>query len=97
MTYVLLAHWTAAEGNEDRVGEILRRLVGPSRAEPGCRTFRPHRSLDDRRRFVIYEEYDDEAAFAAHGDSPHFRELVLEQAIPLLEERSRTFYAPIGS
>lgn len=97
MTYVLIAHWTAAKGNEERVEEILRRLVGPSRAEPGCRAYRPLRSLDDPRSFVIYEEYDDEAAFAAHGGSPHFRELVLEQAIPLLEDRTRSFYAPIGS
>lgn len=95
MTYVLIAGWTAAPGNEERVEAILRELVGPSTAEPGCLAYRPHRSLEDPLSFVIYEEYEDEAAFRAHSESAHFRELVLGEAIPLLETRSRAFYAPL--
>ena len=97
MTYVLIASWTAAAGNGDRIEEILRDLVGPSTAEPGCRQYRPHRAVDDRSAFVIYEEYDDKAAFAAHCASDHFRTLVLGEAIPLLATRSRSVYAPLVS
>lgn len=97
MTYVVIAHWTAAAGNEEAVAAILTALVEPSTGEPGCRAYRPHRSVDEERRFAIYEEYDDEAAFEAHCASDHFRELVLGRAIPLLEDRSRAFYAPLAT
>jgi quinol monooxygenase YgiN len=42
--------------------------------------------------FLVYEEYDDEAALEAHSASEHFRRYVLEEGIPLLESRERSFY-----
>jgi quinol monooxygenase YgiN len=92
VSYVLLARWTAAPGNEERVEQILLALAVEARKEPGCRTFRPSRSVDDPRVFVIYEEYDDEAALEAHSASAHFKRYVLEEGVPLLESRERSFY-----
>jgi quinol monooxygenase YgiN len=92
VSYVLLARWTAAPGNEERVERTLLALAAATREEPGCRAYRPTRGVDDPRVFVIYEEYDDEAALAAHADSEHFRRYVLEEGIPLLESRERTFF-----
>ena len=33
------------------------------------------RSRDEPRTFVLYERYDDEAAFQAHRESEHFKKL----------------------
>lgn len=96
MSYVLIAQWTSLAGCEKRVVEVLTAMAGPSNAEPGCRRWQPHRSTDDPRSFLIYEEYEDEAAFDAHCASDHFSELVLGQAISLLEDRSRAFYEPLA-
>ena len=81
-----------APGNEERVERTLLALAAASREEPGCRSYRPTRSVDDPRVFVIYEEYDDEAALEAHSASAHFRRYVLEEGVPLLESRERSFY-----
>jgi quinol monooxygenase YgiN len=92
VSYVLLARWTAAPGNEMRVEQTLLALAAATREEPGCRAYRPTRSVDEPRVFLVYEEYDDEAALEAHSASEHFRRYVLEQGIPLLESRERMFF-----
>jgi quinol monooxygenase YgiN len=92
VSHVLIARWTAAPGNEEHVERVLLELAAATREEPGCRAYRPTRSLDDPRVFLIYEEYDDEAALEAHSASEHFRRYVLEEGIPLLESRERTFF-----
>jgi quinol monooxygenase YgiN len=96
MAYVVLAHWLAREGRESRLLELLEELAAQSRAEPGNLVYQPHRSLDDPRRFCIYEQYVDEAAFEAHAASEHFTRLVRDEAVPeLLESRERGFYATL--
>src|SRR2546425_6811888 len=92
MAYVVIARWLAAAGNEDRVREALEKLTRPSRAEPGCRQYQALQSLDDPGEFLIYEAYDDEAAYEAHGSSEHFRRHAIEGGIPLLESRERSYY-----
>ena len=95
MAVVLVARWVAKEGKEERVLEVLEELAPASRAEPGCLHYQPCRDRDDPRRFLIFEIYADEQAIQAHGESEHFRRLVLDAAVPLLESRDRSFYATI--
>ena len=92
MAYVVIAKWTAREGEDERVLDFIRGLAPPSREEPGCLVYRVNRDLCDPRVFLLYEEYADEAAYRAHGESDHLRRLALEGAIPLLESRERSFY-----
>jgi quinol monooxygenase YgiN len=92
MAYVVIARWTARDGEQERVRAAIAKLVAPSRAEPGCRVYQPARDPEDRRRFVVLEVYDDEAAFRAHGESEHFRRHGLNEGIPLLEHRERELY-----
>lgn len=91
MAYVVAAKWTAQRGHEDVVLDAVRRLIEPSRAEPGCRLYQPTRDLEDPRVFLLFEVYDDEAAYRAHGESEHFRRWGHGQALPVLESRERTF------
>lgn len=92
MGYVVTAKWTAKDGEADAVLAAIGKLVGPSREEPGCRFYQPTRGLEDPNVFFLFEIYDDEAAYAAHGESDHFKEYGLGEAIPLLESRERIFY-----
>ena len=41
---------------------------------------------------MLYEVYDDEAAFQAHRESEHFKTHVVGDAVNRLEERSAKFY-----
>ena len=92
MAFVLTVRWVAKDGEEARVEHALRQLVEPSRAEPGCREYRPSRDPEDPRVFFIYEEYDDMAAYEAHGASEHFERWGAGEAFPLLASRERAFY-----
>jgi quinol monooxygenase YgiN len=92
MAYVVCARWTAQPGREAEVKAAIDRLVEPSRAEPGNVFYQPHRDPANPRVFFLYEQYEDEAAYGAHGESDHFRRLAIETAIPLLESRERAFY-----
>jgi quinol monooxygenase YgiN len=95
MAVVLVARWVAKEGEEERVLAVLEQLVPASRAEPGCLHYQPCRDRDDSRRFLIFEIYADDDALRAHAESEHFQRLVLDEAVPLLEGRDRSFYVTI--
>ena len=41
--------------------------------EAGCLRFDVLQDRDDPNRFYFYEVYRDEAAFAAHRETPHFK------------------------
>ena len=96
MQVVLVASWVANEGEEERVLGLLEELVPPSREEPGCLLYQPCRDRENPRRFLIFEVYADQAALEAHSASGHFRRLVLDRALPLLESRERSFYETIA-
>ena len=95
MAYVVIARWTAKEGEEDAVAAALAELIEPSRAEPGNLTYVVHRDPEDGRRFVIYESYVDADGYAAHADSDHFRRFGIEDGIPRLASREREFLVDI--
>jgi autoinducer 2-degrading protein len=55
----------------------FRRLIDDNarascRDEPGCRRFDVMESPDEADRIVLYEIYDDRAAFGAHVKTSHF-------------------------
>ena len=95
MAFVLAARWTAKTGEEDRVRDCLERLAVASRREPGCRFYQPCQDQADPCSFLVFEIYDDEAACDAHRESPHFQEIAVAEAFPLLESRERAFYETI--
>ena len=74
----------------------LAKLVEPSRAEPGVQVYIPTRDPEDPAKFFIYEQYADEAAYTAHTETDHFKEIGFGDAIPRLLERKREFYVPMA-
>jgi len=96
MAYVVCATWTAQPGKEDVVLDAVTKLTPPSREEPGNRFYQAYQDPTEPGVFRLFEIYDDEAAYAAHGASTHFEEYALQQAIPVLADRERAFFETIG-
>jgi len=95
MSFVLVVRMKVAEGNEDRVAEIIPELARASRDEPGCDLYIPCRDVDDSRSYLFFEQYRDTAAFEAHGASEHFQRLAAGEMFGLMESRERTFYETV--
>lgn len=95
MPYIVNAHWTSTPGNEDVVLDAITKLTPLSRAEPGCRFYQAYQDPDEPLVFHLFEIYDDEDAYKAHGESAHFAEFGHGQAIPVLASRERAFYRTI--
>jgi len=93
--YIVSARLLAKPGLEDTIIGAMREVVPASRAEPGCVAYIAHQDISDPRRFMFYEQYDDEAAFQAHVASEHYRRWVAETIAPALEERERGVYVEV--
>lgn len=95
MPYVVKATWTATEGNEDVVLDAIQKLAGPSRSEPGNLYYQAYADPEEPLVFHLFEVYEDEDAYRAHGESEHFQTFGFGQAIPVLAKRERAFYRTI--
>jgi len=93
--YTVTVTWEAKAGEGDAVATLLTRMAEAVRQEPGTLLFWPHRSADNDRLFFLYELYESEAAFKAHQETPHFKSLILEQAVPKLARRDRVPFVPM--
>lgn len=96
MAYVVSAIWTAQPGQEDVVLDAINKLTPPSRDEVGNRFYQAYQDPAEPSIFRLFEIYDDEDAYAAHGASAHFQEYAIGQAIPVLANRERAFFETIG-
>jgi autoinducer 2-degrading protein len=82
-------------GHADGALPLLRALAEATRGEPGCRMYHVHRSPSDPDRVFLYEQYEDEAALAAHREAPHFHEIAVGQIFPMLASRTPEIYTLI--
>lgn len=94
-THVVVARYVVREGESEAVLAALRQAATLTRREPGCLEFRAHVADDDPRGIVLYEEYLDPAAFAAHCATEHFADLILGVVVPRLESRERAGYTRV--
>jgi autoinducer 2-degrading protein len=60
------------EGREEFLAGITTNAEASVRDEPGCHRFDVSAVEDEPNRFVLYELYEDAAAFEAHKQAPHF-------------------------
>ena len=93
--FVVVVMLEAKEGEADAVAEIGQKLIAPTLAEPGVKLFIPYRSPTNPALFFIYEIYVDEAAWGAHQETPHFKELIAE-LLPRLTRRERIPFVPFA-
>ena len=83
----------AKPGDEDSVATILDVMVEPTMAEPGVKLFLPYRSPGNPALFFVFELYVDEAGWAAHQETEHFKKAI-PQLLPLLKRRERIPFVP---
>ena len=93
---ILAVHVTIKAGHEEQVLEAFRNLEIETRREPGCIFYVVQRSREDPRRFLVYEQYTDQAALEAHRNSPHFKKYAAEGFYRFVEERQAELFDPIS-
>ena len=87
---IITAFWEARPGEVDALVEIIRKFLPQAQAEPGVLAFQIHQSLTEPEKFFFYEVFSDEAGFASHQQTEHFKTLIVGQALPKLAKRERT-------
>ena len=91
MSYVLVVNIRIKPENVDAFMREIIDNAKAARSEPGCRQFEVLVDPQDKTKLMLFEVYDDEAAFKAHQERPAFKHYV-EKAVPLLASRERQFY-----
>lgn len=89
--FVLVVSIRIKPENVDRFMKMLGDNASAARKEPGCREFDVLVDPKDTTKVMLYEVYNDEAAFEAHQQTPHFKKYVAE-AVPLLASRERQVF-----
>lgn len=84
----VLVRFKFATEDRNEIKEILQRLATESRREEGMQVFIPHQLQDDPDTVVVYEQYRDEKAVAAHKETGHFKKYVAGGLYQKMRERS---------
>lgn len=93
--FVVAIQLEANPGEEERLAASLQALIAPTMAEPGVKLFLPYRSQTDTKVFFVYELYVNEAGWAAHQQTSHFKAFV-DEMLPRLARRERVPFVPFA-
>ena len=91
MSFVLMVNIRVKPESVESFMKKLGENAAAARKEPGCRQFDVLVDPKDRTKVMLYEVYDDEKAFEAHQQTPHFKKYLAE-AVPLLASRERSVW-----
>jgi autoinducer 2-degrading protein len=92
--FVLVVQLKIKPESVDRFMQGLQANAREARKEPGCRQFDILVDPNDKTKAMLYEVYNDEKAFEAHQQTPHFKKYLAE-AVPLLASRERSVWKRI--
>ena len=65
----------AQEGKEEEMETALMAMIPKVRSEEGTLSYVLHRAQNKPGKFLVYEKYEDEEAFAHHSSTPYIKEL----------------------
>jgi (4S)-4-hydroxy-5-phosphonooxypentane-2,3-dione isomerase len=71
--YVVVVDYKADAKNFDALKTLVDSVAKASIAEPGCRRFDVIQPAASPNHLLLYEIFDDAAAFQAHSAAPHFK------------------------
>ena len=91
MSFVLVVNIRIKPENVARWMTMAMENAREARKEPGCRQFEVLVDPKDKAKVLLFEIYDDEKAFEAHQQTPHFKKYIAE-AVPLLASRERQVF-----
>ena len=92
---VLQVNLTIKPENVDAFMAQVLENARSARSEPGCRQFEVLVNPEDRTKVMLFEVYDDQAAFETHQAGAAFKKY-LASAVPLLASRERQFWKQAG-
>jgi len=95
MAFVLQVSIRIKPDNVDAFMQKLNDNARNARKEPGCKQFEVLVDPKDSTKIMLYEVYNDEAAFETHQQTPHFKKYVAE-AVPLLADRARKVWRRVS-
>jgi quinol monooxygenase YgiN len=91
--FVVAIELDAKVGEEQAVADALRALIVPTMAEPGVKLFLPYRSPTNPKAFFVFELYRNEAGWAEHQNTDHFKAFV-DKMLPRIARRERVPFVP---
>ncbi|MBP7554893.1 MAG: antibiotic biosynthesis monooxygenase [Chitinophagaceae bacterium] len=83
----VFAKWQVKKENLQEVLKLLPEMVNNSKKEDGNLFYNVHKSVADPHTLLLFEGYRNEEALDKHRNSAHFNALVVDQIVPLLENR----------
>ena len=89
--FVLTVQLRIKPENVDAFMSKLAENASNARKEPGCKQFDVLVDPNDKTKAMLYEVYNDDKAFEAHQQTPHFKKYLAE-ALPLLASRERSVW-----
>jgi quinol monooxygenase YgiN len=92
---VLVVSWIAKPGKEEEVARLFARLQEESRKEPGCLLYVAQRRQQEPARFLVYEQYADDAALEAHRATRHFLEIARGELPRIADRVDANLYTPL--
>jgi quinol monooxygenase YgiN len=93
---VLVVTWMAKVGRETEVAALFSKLTDESRKEPGCLMYQVHRHKTEPRRFLIYEQYNDDTALEAHRTAPYFLQFAKKELPKIADRVEGQLYEALG-
>ena len=91
MSFVLVVNIRIKPESVDAFMRRLKENASAARKEPGCKQFDVLVDPQDKTKVMLYEVYNDDKAFEAHQQTPHFKKYLAE-AVPLLASRERQVF-----
>ena len=91
MPFVLVVNIRIKPEHLDKFMQALKVNAAEARKEPGCKQFDVLVDPTDKTKVMLYEVYNDDKAFEAHQQTPHFKKYLAE-AVPLLASRERSVW-----
>jgi quinol monooxygenase YgiN len=96
MSFVLVVNIRIKPENVGAFMKLLSENAAAARKEPGCKQFDVLVDPKDKTKVMLYEVYNDEKAFEAHQQTPHFKKYLAE-AVPMLASRERQVFTKAES
>jgi quinol monooxygenase YgiN len=95
-TLTVVVRLRARAGMEDQVREELEKLLGPTRAEPGCINFDLHEAAETRGLFLVHENWTSEEDLRRHFEMPYLRAWIAKADGLLAEPMELTRWHRVG-
>lgn len=91
----VFAKWKAKDGYLATVLTLLKEVRSKTVRENGNLFYKIHQGQEDVNTLILFEGYASREAQQDHMNADHFKKLVIEQIVPLLEEREVTLTIPL--